>query len=255
MLSHASAAHLFGLRGSRGAVEALRRSGGAWHPGIRLHQTRRLDPSETTIERGIPVTTVERTLFDMAARLDAKQLERDLVTADRSKLLRWAALNRLLELPRGRKGAGWPRRVWLKLTPEPAMPFRPPRSTSWRCGGGRICRSRPSTYSSRATSSTSSGPVSESSSKPTATPTTAIARHSSGTTKSTSIWSPPLRRPPRDPPPAQPQSEPVSLQRSPRPPRPYCIKFQPRRNEKLMQFGGRGVGCSVRFVRRVRRGP
>jgi hypothetical protein len=51
VLSHFSAGHLWDLTRSRGAVEVLRRSGGATHEGIRLHQTRRLEPFEVTWKR------------------------------------------------------------------------------------------------------------------------------------------------------------------------------------------------------------
>jgi hypothetical protein len=76
VLSHASAAQLWGVRGSRGPIEVLRRSGGGRHPGLRLHQTRALRPEEITAEAGIPVTSIERTAIDMAGRLDDRQLER-----------------------------------------------------------------------------------------------------------------------------------------------------------------------------------
>jgi len=106
VLSHGSAARLWGFRGSRGPIEVTRRSGGARHPGIRLHQTRLLEPAEVTEEAGIPVTSIERAILDMAARLDDRQLERALVAADRSGRLSWPALARLLERRRGRRGAG-----------------------------------------------------------------------------------------------------------------------------------------------------
>ncbi|MEX2106059.1 MAG: type IV toxin-antitoxin system AbiEi family antitoxin domain-containing protein [Solirubrobacterales bacterium] len=125
VLSHASAAHLWGLRGSRGAVEVLRRSGGARHAGIRLHQTRRLDLADTTTEKGIPVTSIERTLLDMAGRLDAKQVERVLVAADRSKRLRWPELGRVLQRRRGRKGAGLLRRIAIEVDPRAAEALSP----------------------------------------------------------------------------------------------------------------------------------
>jgi hypothetical protein len=106
VLSHGSAAQLWGLRGTRGPVEVMRRSGGTRHPGVRLHQTRSLGAEEVTEEAGIPVTSIERTALDMAARLDDRQTERMLVAADRSGRLSWAALARLLERRRGRRGAG-----------------------------------------------------------------------------------------------------------------------------------------------------
>lgn len=117
VLSHGSAAHLWGLRGSRGEIEVLRRSGGARHQGIRLHQTRRLEPWETATERLVPVSSIERTILDMAARMDDKRLERMLVEADRSGRLSWATLSRALERRRGRKGAGRLLRVAREVDP------------------------------------------------------------------------------------------------------------------------------------------
>jgi hypothetical protein len=118
VLSHASAAQLWGLRGSRGPVEVLRRSGAVRHPGIRLHQTRLLEPGEVTEEAAIPVTSVERAILDMAARLDDRQLERALVAADRSGRLSWATLARLLEHRRGRGGAGRLLRIAGEVDPQ-----------------------------------------------------------------------------------------------------------------------------------------
>jgi hypothetical protein len=125
VLSHGSAAHLWGLRRLRGNVEVLRRSGGTRHAGIRLHQTRRLHPADITVENGIPVTTIERTLLDNAGRLDDKQLERMLVAADRSKRLRWSPLGRVLQRTRGRKGAGRLRRIAIEVDPRAADALSP----------------------------------------------------------------------------------------------------------------------------------
>lgn len=118
VLSHGSAAQLWGLRGSRGPIEVLRGSGGARHAGIRVRQTRSLKLDEMTEEAGIPVTSVERTLLDMAARLDDRQLERMLVAADRSGRISWPRLGRLLEARRGRKGSGRLRRIAAEVDPE-----------------------------------------------------------------------------------------------------------------------------------------
>jgi very-short-patch-repair endonuclease len=108
VLSHGSAMHLWGMRRSPSRVEVLRRSGGPnrRRSEIWVHQTRTLDPRDITDEASIPVTSIERTLVDVAGRLDAKQLERALVDADRSGRLRWGEMNRLLKRGRGRKGIG-----------------------------------------------------------------------------------------------------------------------------------------------------
>jgi very-short-patch-repair endonuclease len=125
VLSHASAMGLWDMRGSRGAIEVLRRSGGLWHPHpeIRLHQTRSLPDGHITRERGIPVTTPERTLLDMAARLDAKQQERALVAGDKNGCLRWPELQRLVARGRGKKGIGRLRRVAMEVDPRAADAF------------------------------------------------------------------------------------------------------------------------------------
>jgi hypothetical protein len=105
-LSHRSAAHLWDLRGSRGPIEVARESGGGRRHGILIRQVERLPPEETTIERGIRVTTVERTLLDLAVFLDDLRLGRAVVAAERSGRLRWNELRRLLA---GRSRPGVPR--------------------------------------------------------------------------------------------------------------------------------------------------
>ncbi len=117
VLSHYSAGHLWSLCGSYGQVEVLRRSGGAMHKGIRLHQTRRLEPYEVTIERGIPVASIERVLLDLAGRSDARRLERMFVQAYKSGRLSWATLRRVLGRRRGCKGVGRLRRVSEEVAP------------------------------------------------------------------------------------------------------------------------------------------
>ncbi len=117
VLSHASAAQLWGMRGSRGPIEVTRRSGHRRPHGVRLHQTRSLPPEHVTVETGIPVTTPERTALDMAARLDAQQMERFLVAGDRAKRIRWQKLHRVVEEGVGRKGRGMLRRVSLQVSP------------------------------------------------------------------------------------------------------------------------------------------
>ena len=119
VLSHGSAMELWGMRGSQGSVEVLRQAGGVRErrPGIWLHQTRRLSSRDIAVEANIPVTTIERALMDMAGRLDAKQLERALVAADRSGRLRWPVLQRMVAGGRGRKSIGRLRHVAAEVDP------------------------------------------------------------------------------------------------------------------------------------------
>jgi very-short-patch-repair endonuclease len=77
--------------GSEVTISRARRS----RPGIRVHQAR-LPPDEITIHAGIPVTTVPRTLFDLAAVLPQRQLERALNEAEVLRLWDELSLDVLL---------------------------------------------------------------------------------------------------------------------------------------------------------------
>lgn len=63
------------------------------------------------------MTSIERTLLDIAAGLDARQLERAVVTAGRSGRLRWPELERVLAEGRGRAGTARLRRVATQVDP------------------------------------------------------------------------------------------------------------------------------------------
>jgi very-short-patch-repair endonuclease len=117
VLSHGSAIELWGLRESFGPPEVTRRSGGSPRAGIRLHQTRVLEDAEKAEKAGIPVTSIERALLDIAPRLDNRQLERTLVAADQGGQLRWPELLRLAERTPMRPGAGRLRRVARAVDP------------------------------------------------------------------------------------------------------------------------------------------
>jgi hypothetical protein len=103
----------------------MRRSGGAGPDAIRVHQTRVLHRSESTVEAGIPVTSIERTILDMAPRLDDRQLERMLVAADRSRRLRWPRLKSLIERAPRRPGAGRLSRIARNVDPRAADALSP----------------------------------------------------------------------------------------------------------------------------------
>lgn len=112
VLSHVSAVELWGIgEGGGGQVEVTRRAGGTTRSGIWLHQTRFLPSDHVALERAIPVTSVERTFLDMAARLGRRGLERMVVDADRARLVDWRRLHRVIARSNGRKGSGRLRRV------------------------------------------------------------------------------------------------------------------------------------------------
>jgi very-short-patch-repair endonuclease len=99
-------------------VSGHHRPAGMLPPGVRLHQTRSLPAEHTTVEAYIPVTSIERTFLDNAARLDERQIEHDLVEADRSGRLRWPVLWRVVtEHGRGRRGVRRLKRVMLQADP------------------------------------------------------------------------------------------------------------------------------------------
>lgn len=129
VLSHFSAGQLWGMCGSYGAIEVLRQSGG-FHPkghrGVRLHQTRRLERYEVTVERGIPVAVMERVLLDLAARTNSKQLERMFVQSYKRDDFSWSRLGRIITRRRGCKGVGKLRRIALEVDPEALETKSPP---------------------------------------------------------------------------------------------------------------------------------
>jgi len=124
-LSHGSAAQLWGIRGIRRPHEVLRVSGHRRPHGVWLHQTRSLPDEDVTIEAGIPVTTIERTIMDNAGRLDERQLEHMIVDADRSGRLNWQELHRRMEQGNGRKGLRRARRVAARIDPRAADTISP----------------------------------------------------------------------------------------------------------------------------------
>ena len=67
--SHRSAAALYELAGGRQDVSEITcpRWRRARHAGVEVHETKALDPIDMTVVDGIPVTTPERTLFDLGA--------------------------------------------------------------------------------------------------------------------------------------------------------------------------------------------
>ena len=72
--------------------------------GIRLHRTRSLDARETTTHRGIPITTLARTLLDLAATAPRSRLEHALGQALRNELYDQRAIGDVLERHHGRRG-------------------------------------------------------------------------------------------------------------------------------------------------------
>jgi hypothetical protein len=106
-LSHRSAAACWELLPSAASLidvtAALTRAGA---PGIRLHRSRSLDARDTTTQRGIPITTIPRTLLDLAATVHASTLERALAQAQRAHLYDHRAITDLIARSNGHRGTG-----------------------------------------------------------------------------------------------------------------------------------------------------
>ena len=106
LLSHRSAAALWGLlRQKRGAIDVTAASGRQFRPGrdgICLHRCHLHEGVETK-RAEIPVTTVARTLFDLAEVVDRRTLRRAWEEADRLGLLRLGAVEHACEQGYGRR--------------------------------------------------------------------------------------------------------------------------------------------------------
>ena len=100
VLSHTSAGELHGIAKGRGIHVASPTRSRHGIPKLTLHQPRGLAPDEVTVIDGIPVTSVTRTLVDLAAILDYDQLKRAWQAAQRLHLLDVDAVKPYLDQPR-----------------------------------------------------------------------------------------------------------------------------------------------------------
>jgi hypothetical protein len=104
VLSHRSAAALWGIgteNGRRIDVTAVREKR---RPGIRARSRPGLFPSRITVRDGIPVTTIDQTLVDIATELPTNRLERAVNDADKLELIDPEALRNGLDSHAGEPG-------------------------------------------------------------------------------------------------------------------------------------------------------
>jgi very-short-patch-repair endonuclease len=122
VLSHDSAALLWGIRGVSTGNERRRARPPLIHvsvpadrsrrlEGIRAHRRRELDATERTRHDGIPVTAPVRTLIDLATLLQPPQLEAAVNAADKLDLVDHDDLRQAVEERRGTDGVKRLRRV------------------------------------------------------------------------------------------------------------------------------------------------
>jgi very-short-patch-repair endonuclease len=108
VLSHDSAAALWGISEEASARISVTVPdwSGRRRPGLDLHRHPNLRPSDTTRRLDIPVTTVVRTLIDIACELEPRRLEAAVSEADRLGLIDPEALRNALPGHGTRRGVG-----------------------------------------------------------------------------------------------------------------------------------------------------
>jgi very-short-patch-repair endonuclease len=107
VLSHRDAAALHGLRRPHdGRIDVTTTSDARGTRAIRVHQTTVLTALDATIVDGIPVTTVARTLLDLAEALPRHQLAAALSEAERQNVLDVPAIEAAMRRTWGRRGRG-----------------------------------------------------------------------------------------------------------------------------------------------------
>jgi hypothetical protein len=100
VVSHRSAADLLELRRSdTRTIDVTVRSRGARRPPptIAVHRSRALPASETTLHRRLPVTTLARTLLDLAAVVDRRWLERAVEHAEALRIFDLSEIHAVLD--------------------------------------------------------------------------------------------------------------------------------------------------------------
>jgi predicted transcriptional regulator of viral defense system len=107
VLSHASAAVAWGLLSVPRPLESVTRPGSGGprrHGGVLAYRSSTLKGDVTT-ERGVPITSVARTLLDLARTVGDRMLARALREAVRLELITLSALGDRLSDYRGRRGS------------------------------------------------------------------------------------------------------------------------------------------------------
>ncbi|ADB50139.1 type IV toxin-antitoxin system AbiEi family antitoxin domain-containing protein [Conexibacter woesei] len=107
VLSHRSAAALHDLRpDNRRAIDVTTAAHRIGSARIVVHARRSLDARDVASVDGVPVTTVARTLVDLAEVVPPDQLTNALRAADRQRTFDLRAIEAALERTRGRRGSG-----------------------------------------------------------------------------------------------------------------------------------------------------
>ena len=127
VLSHVSAAALWGILHSTSAyahVTVPSTAGRARRRGIVVHRSRTLNDADVAEERGIAVTSVSRTLLDLAGVLTPTRLERAVEQSLTLRLFDARAVERVLAANPRRPGAGTLKRIVADIHDEPSLTRR-----------------------------------------------------------------------------------------------------------------------------------
>ena len=106
VLSHASAGALWDIRGSASAyvdITVPSRAGRVKRNGLRVHRSGRLSPDEVIVHERMPVTTVARTLLDLADVLPPQTLKRAVNEAEYLRILDMTSLIAVVQNNPGRR--------------------------------------------------------------------------------------------------------------------------------------------------------
>lgn len=107
VLSHRDAAGLHGLRPANHArIDVSTRGRARTSPKITVHRTRVLAADDVTSIAGIPVTTVARTLVDLAGAVPRDHLAKAIKEAERQRTFDLRAIRAAMARTRGRTGRG-----------------------------------------------------------------------------------------------------------------------------------------------------
>lgn len=105
VLSHRSAAALWGIEDEGPQVEVtIPSDAGRSHAGITIHRTQVLTAADRTSRHGIPCTTLELTLIDLAAVVRPRTLQRAIDRAETLRLFDFDAVAAALARHHGRRG-------------------------------------------------------------------------------------------------------------------------------------------------------
>jgi predicted transcriptional regulator of viral defense system len=102
--SHHAAGALWGLLRGPQTIEVTAPRSRAKHDGILVHRSRRLEEEDRTVIDGIPVTSLARTIIDLADALPENRLADAVHEAEVKRIFDLAAIEGALERVPGRRG-------------------------------------------------------------------------------------------------------------------------------------------------------